>query len=65
MSGEELLRPWPDLGQLLQVSRSTAYMLIATGEIPAVRIGSKITRVRRQDVEAFLEAHKAESGAAS
>jgi excisionase family DNA binding protein len=61
---EELLRVWPDLGGILRVSRSTAYSLIASGQIPAVKIGSKITRVRREDVDRFLADHLTEAAAA-
>jgi excisionase family DNA binding protein len=43
-----------ELGDWLKVSRTTAYRLIRDGHIPAYRIG-RITRIRRRDVERWLE----------
>lgn len=37
----------------LNVSRSFAYTLIQTGQIPAVRLGRSV-RVRPQDLEAYI-----------
>ena len=42
------LQGWLGLG------RSKAYELVQTGEIPSYRIG-RILRIRRKDVEAWLE----------
>ena len=38
----------------LGLGRSKSYELIQTGEVPSYRIG-RVLRVRRQDVEAWLE----------
>ena len=43
-----------DVAACLNVSRSFAYHLIQTGELPTVRLG-KACRVRPQDLEAYIE----------
>ncbi len=43
-----------ELGDWLKISRTTAYRLIRERYIPAYRIG-RATRVRRRDVERWLE----------
>jgi excisionase family DNA binding protein len=48
-----LLRPM-DLVGLLQLSRAQIYLLLASGEIPSIRIG-RLRRIRRQDLEAWLD----------
>lgn len=47
-----LLRP-VDLVGLLQLSRAQVYLLLATGEIPSIRIG-RLRRIRRQDLDDWL-----------
>ena len=47
-----LLRP-VDLVSLLQLSRAQVYLLLASGEIPSIRIG-RLRRIRRQDLEEWL-----------
>ena len=44
-----------ELGAWLKISRTTAYKLIREKSIPAYRIG-RATRIRRRDVERWLEA---------
>lgn len=53
LRGEKLLRA-EEVAQLLDISRSFAYNLIRTGEIPYVRLG-KSCRVRPQDLADFIE----------
>ncbi len=54
---------WPDLmtveqvAAYLQVHRMTVYRYIRTGRIAAVRVG-RVYRVRRADLEAFLDRHR-------
>jgi excisionase family DNA binding protein len=43
-----------DVAACLNVSRSFAYHLIQTGELPAVRLG-KACRVRPQDLVEYIE----------
>ena len=42
----------------LDVSLSTAWRLIASGEIPSIRIGERVVRVDEAELEAWLEAKK-------
>lgn len=44
----------PEAAQELQIPRTRAYMLIANGHLPAVRIGKKSIRVNRRELERFL-----------
>ena len=48
-----LLKP-SDLIDLLQLSRSQVYLLLASGEIPSIRIG-RLRRIRRQDLDAWIQ----------
>jgi excisionase family DNA binding protein len=50
-----------ELGEWLKVSRTTAYRLVSTREIPAYRIG-RAMRVRRADIERWLEENRWEVG---
>ena len=52
---EHLMSP-EELQSFLGVSRTYAYGLLSSGAIPSIRIG-KLRRVRRLDVDAFLEAN--------
>jgi excisionase family DNA binding protein len=52
---EYLMSPEEQEG-FLGVSRTYAYGLLSSGAIPCIRIG-KLRRVRRSDVDAFLEAN--------
>lgn len=44
----------PEVAELLRVSRSRAYELVADGEIPAVKIGRSV-RVSRKELDRWLE----------
>ncbi|HKE76482.1 MAG TPA: helix-turn-helix domain-containing protein [Acidimicrobiales bacterium] len=46
----------PEACQALSVSHMTLYKYIDAGEIPVVRFGRNV-RIRRGDLEAFIEAH--------
>lgn len=46
-----------DLQAWLGLGRSKAYQLVQSGEIPSHHIG-RIRRVRRRDVEAWLERNR-------
>ena len=43
-----------EVGQLLRVSRSTAYAMVASGLIPSVRLSPRVVRVDRTDLENWL-----------
>lgn len=47
----------PEISVELRIARSKAYDLVASGSIPAVRIGRSL-RVRRRDLERWLEEHR-------
>ena len=44
----------PEVARELQIPRTRAYMLIQSGELPAVRIGERSIRVHRGELERFL-----------
>lgn len=51
-----------EVAQILRISRSQAYRLMQTGEIPTVRIQSSV-RVRMEDLLAYIAAnHSSRSG---
>ena len=42
----------------LKVSRSTVFRLMRDGELPSIKFSAKkFTRIRRSDLEAFIERH--------
>lgn len=43
-----------ELGQLLRVSRSTAYAMVASGLIPSIRFSPRVVRVDRIELENWL-----------
>ncbi len=43
-----------EASELLKIPRTRAYELIASGELPAVRIGQRSIRVNQQELEKFL-----------
>lgn len=53
---EVLMKP-QEVARTLQVSRSTAYALIASGQIPSLRIG-KCVRVSRESLREWLRAQE-------
>jgi excisionase family DNA binding protein len=46
-----------ELQEILSIGRTTAYGLVSSGELPAVRIG-RIIRISRQDLTDWLERQK-------
>jgi excisionase family DNA binding protein len=44
----------PEVAEELNIPRSRTYELIASGDLPAVRIGEKSIRVNRRELETFL-----------
>lgn len=49
-----------DVAQELQASRATIARLVATGELPSIKVG-RLRRVRRRDLEQWMgtDAHDA------
>jgi excisionase family DNA binding protein len=56
-SGDEEWLSATELGEWLGIGRSKAYALLRD-EIPAHRIGRSTLRVRRDDVEAWLQSNR-------
>jgi excisionase family DNA binding protein len=46
-----------DVAQILRISKGLAYRMMQQGEIPAIQFG-RTTRVRRQDLDEFIRAHR-------
>ena len=54
---EKKSREWlkvPEVADELNIPRSRAYELVASGGLPAVRIGERSLRVNRRELEMFL-----------
>ncbi len=47
-----------EVGEWLGVGRSTAYDLVYRLDLPSYKIGGTLLRVRRQDLEAWLEGQR-------
>jgi excisionase family DNA binding protein len=45
-----------EVATLLSVHRNTVQRWVSAGELPAVRLGYHVVRIRREDLEAFLAA---------
>ncbi len=59
-----LLRIHPDVPGLTNLGRSTIYHEIAAGRLRAVRIGRAV-RVRRDDLDRWLDRHTTAAGEAA
>jgi excisionase family DNA binding protein len=44
----------PEVAEELRIPRSRAYELVASGDLPAVRIGERSIRINRGVLETFL-----------
>jgi excisionase family DNA binding protein len=61
---EAEIKDWysPDeLWRWLGLGRTKTYELLRSGEIPSYKIG-RVRRIRRQDIEAWLERNRSHSG---
>lgn len=47
----------PEVAEVLRIARGRAYELVASGELPAVRIGRSV-RVNRRELERWLESQR-------
>ncbi|MBE3144013.1 MAG: helix-turn-helix domain-containing protein [Planctomycetes bacterium] len=50
---ETLLKAF-EVAEILRVSRTQAYRLLASGEIPSLHFAAKTVRVRLSDLEKFI-----------
>jgi excisionase family DNA binding protein len=60
MDETTLLRP-PEVARRLQVSRARAYQLLASREIPVVRVG-RLVRVDPGDLDAYIRNQRDTAG---
>jgi putative molybdopterin biosynthesis protein len=44
-----------EVASLLKASKFTVYRLMRQGELPCIRKGKRFTRIRKADVEGFLQ----------
>jgi len=59
MDSEKLLTV-DEVAEILRVSPSTVYRRIQAGELPAVKLGHRQVRIKREDLDAYIEAHRIE-----
>ena len=46
-----------EVASLLKTSEVTIYRLMRQGELPCIKKGKRFTRIRKTDLEAFLQRH--------
>jgi excisionase family DNA binding protein len=51
-----------EVAAFLKTSEFTIYRLMRQGELPCIRKGKRFTRIRKADLEAFLERHTVTRG---
>ena len=44
-----------ETAQYMGISRKFAYRLVQTGEIPSIRLGGKLLRIKRSDLDAMAD----------
>lgn len=49
----------PEAAEILGVSVRTLEKMISRGALPAYKIGPKMVRLRREDIDDYLESHRA------
>ena len=54
--GPRMLLSVTDVAGELGCGRDTVYALLATGALPSVRLGGRLRRIRRCDLESFVAA---------
>ena len=53
-----------EVAQILNISKSLAYRLIQSGDLPSIRLGRSV-RVRPADLEQFIQSNLSEIGRVS
>lgn len=51
-----------EVARELNIGLRTVERLVETGELPAYRLSPRVQRVRREDLEAYLESRRIENG---
>ena len=47
-----------EVAEYLRISKATVFRLMRNGELPSIKFSAKrFTRIRRADLEAFIERH--------
>jgi excisionase family DNA binding protein len=54
-----------EVAEILQVSLITVYRRMQTGELPHIKLGHRQVRIKPEDLEAYIEAHRVTSTALS
>ena len=52
---EDRLLTVKEAAEILRVTEWTIYRLMKRGQLPFVKVGKRFTRIRRRDLEAFLD----------
>ncbi len=60
---EDLVYSLNEAAQLLRIGRTSLYELLAAKELRSIKIGSR-RLIAREDIEAFVESRRSDSGAA-
>ena len=56
---DEVLLTADEAAAILRVKTDTVYRWVSQGRIPYVRLGRRITRFRRSDLDLFIQSHVA------
>lgn len=54
---EDRLLTVKEAAETLRVTEWTIYRLMKRGQLPFIKVGKRFTRIRRRDLEAFLDKH--------
>lgn len=47
-----------EVAEILRVSLTTVYRRIQSGELPYIKLGHRQVRVKPEDLEAYIDAHR-------
>ncbi len=60
---EDRLLTVKEAAEILRVTEWTIYRLMKRGQVPFVKVGRRFTRIRRRDLEGFVDRHTVRRGA--
>ena len=52
---DSLIRP-REAAEILQISAASVYRLLSNGRLPAIQVGPRSLRIRRADLDQFIDA---------